>query len=69
MMLLPQMALAALCLGLGLFPGLVLQLLDAVLTSLPGLEPETDCTLFCKRIARPVRESTYARAGIPITGG
>lgn len=35
-----------------------------------GLEPEpTAYALFCKRIPRPLREETYARAGIPLTGG
>lgn len=33
-----------------------------------GLEPERTFALFCKRIARPVREEAYARAGVPITG-
>jgi hydrogenase-4 component B len=40
-MLVPQALLAALCVGLGLFPGVVLRLLDGVLTSLPGLQPPT----------------------------
>ena len=35
-----------------------------------GLEVEpTAYALFCKRVLQPVREETYARAGIPITGG
>ncbi len=42
MMLVPQAVLAVMCVGLGLFPGLVLQSLDAVVTSLPGLSPGTD---------------------------
>ena len=33
-----------------------------------AVEPEA-YVLFCKRLLRPVREETYARAGIPITGG
>jgi hydrogenase-4 component B len=40
-MLVPQALLAALCVGLGLFPGVVLRLLDGVLTSLPGVQPPT----------------------------
>jgi hydrogenase-4 component B len=40
-MLLPQAFLAALCVGLGLFPGLVLRALGSVRASLPGLEPGT----------------------------
>ena len=32
------------------------------------VEPEA-YALFCKRLLHPVREETYARAGIPITGG
>jgi hydrogenase-4 component B len=38
-MLAPQALLAALCLGLGVFPGAVLHVLDGVLGSLPGLQP------------------------------
>ena len=34
-----------------------------------GLAPQQEFVLLCRRIARPVREETYARAGIPITGG
>lgn len=34
-----------------------------------GLVPTADYTLFCRRIARPVREEGYVRAGIPIRGG
>jgi hydrogenase-4 component B len=41
-MLVPQAFLAALCIGLGLFPGLVLEALDSVMASLPGLEHRTD---------------------------
>lgn len=33
-----------------------------------GMEPERAFTLHCKRIARPVRDEAYVRAGIPITG-
>jgi hydrogenase-4 component B len=38
-MLAPQAVLAALCIGLGLFPGAVLRALGGVLASLPGLQP------------------------------
>jgi hydrogenase-4 component B len=38
-MLAPQAFLAALCIGLGLFPGAVLRALSGVLASLPGLQP------------------------------
>ena len=38
LMLVPQGYLAALCVGLGLFPGIVLQSLDRVLASLPGVQ-------------------------------
>jgi hydrogenase-4 component B len=41
-MLVPQAFLAALCLGLGLLPGLVLRSLDGVLASLPGVRPRAD---------------------------
>jgi hydrogenase-4 component B len=42
MMLVPQAFLAALCVGLGLFPGLVLRALGGVMASLPGLQPRAD---------------------------
>ncbi len=41
-MLVPQAFLAALCVGLGLFPGLVLRALGRVSASLPGLEARTN---------------------------
>ena len=41
-MLVPQAFLAAMCLGLGLFPGLVLRNLEGVLTSIPGVSPPAD---------------------------
>jgi hydrogenase-4 component B len=41
-MLVPQALLAVLCLGLGLFPGTVLEALGGVLASLPGVEPSAD---------------------------
>jgi hydrogenase-4 component B len=41
-MLVPQAFLAALCVGLGLFPGVVLEALGSVRASLPGLENGTD---------------------------
>ena len=34
-----------------------------------GLEPQQEFVLLCRRIARPVRQEGYARAGIPIIGG
>jgi hydrogenase-4 component B len=40
-MLVPQGFLAALCVGLGLFPALALHALEAVTASLPGLQPPT----------------------------
>jgi hydrogenase-4 component B len=40
-MLVPQALLAALCVGLGLFPGIVLRALESVMGSLPGLQPPT----------------------------
>ena len=39
LMLVPQVFLAALCVGLGLFPGVVLEALDGVTASLPGMPP------------------------------
>jgi hydrogenase-4 component B len=44
-MLVPQALLAALCVILGLFPGLVLEALGRVLASLPGIEPRQDMAL------------------------
>jgi hydrogenase-4 component B len=41
-MLGPQALLAALCVALGLFPGVVLSVLGRVLASLPGLPPQVD---------------------------
>ena len=41
-MLVPQAFLAALCAGLGLFPGVVLRILGGVMASLPGLQPHED---------------------------
>jgi hydrogenase-4 component B len=43
-MLAPQAFLAALCVGLGLFPGVVLRALGGVMASLPGLPPQADLT-------------------------
>jgi hypothetical protein len=34
-----------------------------------GMTPHQEFVLLCRRIARPVREEGYARAGIPIIGG
>ena len=34
-----------------------------------GLVPQREFVLLCRRVARPVREEGYARAGIPIIGG
>jgi hydrogenase-4 component B len=41
-MLAPQAFLAILCIGLGLFPGVVLSVLSAVTASLPGLQVRVD---------------------------
>jgi hydrogenase-4 component B len=41
-MLAPQAWLAACCVGLGVFPGFVLRVLEAVMVSLPGLQPPPD---------------------------
>jgi hydrogenase-4 component B len=40
--LVPQAFLAALCVGLGLFPGAVLRALESVMVSLPGMAPRAD---------------------------
>jgi hydrogenase-4 component B len=42
LMLVPQSALAILCVGLGLFPGVALHALGGVLQSLPGLPPTVE---------------------------
>jgi hydrogenase-4 component B len=39
-MLVPQAFLAALCVGLGLFPGLVVRVLGGAMATLPGLRPQ-----------------------------
>jgi hydrogenase-4 component B len=44
-MLAPQAVLAALCVGLGLFPGVVLRSLGGVLASLPGVQPRSRLAL------------------------
>jgi len=44
-MLVPQALLATLCVGFGLFPGMVLEALGSVMGSLPGLEPREDMAL------------------------
>lgn len=41
-MLAPQVFLAVLCVGLGLFPGVVLRALERVMGSLPGMQPGTN---------------------------
>ena len=53
LMIAPQVFLAVLCLGLGLFPGIVLRALDGVTASLPGLQPA----------------SSLAAAGVGMTSG
>jgi hydrogenase-4 component B len=50
-MLVPQAFLAALCIGLGLFPGLVLRALGRVSSSLPGLEARPDLAVGALGIA------------------
>jgi hydrogenase-4 component B len=45
LMLLPQAYLATLCVGLGLFPGLVIRALGAVIDSLPGLHARPEIAL------------------------
>jgi hydrogenase-4 component B len=44
-MLVPQAFLALLCLGLGLFPGLVVSTLGRVMASMPGLQPPREMVL------------------------
>lgn len=50
-MLVPQAMLAAMCIGLGLFPGRVLRVLETVMTSLPGLRPGADLASSGTRMA------------------
>ena len=54
-MLAPQAVLAALCLGLGVFPGAVLLALRGVLASLPGLEPSAALAWGAAGMTSPVR--------------
>lgn len=54
MMLVPLAFLAALCLGLGMFPGVVLSALTGVLMSLPGLSPAARLAWGSTGMASPV---------------
>ena len=45
LMLVPQAFLAAMCIALGLFPGVVLRALGGVMASLPGLQPRGDVAM------------------------
>jgi hydrogenase-4 component B len=58
-MLVPQVWLAALCVALGIFPGAVLQVLDRVLMSLPGLPHQPD--VFRGRLAMTTGGGSFDR--------
>jgi len=62
-MLAPQVFLAAMCVGLGLFPGLVLQNLGGVLALMPGVRPPAD--LVQSQLAIASGSATFDRV-VPI---
>jgi hydrogenase-4 component B len=59
LMLAPQVLLAALCVGLGLFPGAALRALNPVLLSLPGLQSVAALARTPTGIASPIRSFDY----------
>lgn len=70
-MLLPQAFLAALCLGLGVFPGVVLTALRGVMVSLPGLQPPPEMVrgpLGMAATAGPFAAVTPGTLGLALTG-
>jgi hydrogenase-4 component B len=71
-MLLPQAVLAACCLALGVFPGVVLAALRSVLASLPGLEPSPGMVrgpLGMAAAAGPFAAVTPFALGAALAGG
>jgi hydrogenase-4 component B len=70
-MLGPQAWLAALCIGLGVFPGVVLRSLSGVLRSLPGLQPATSLGWGSVGIRSPVASFDHvvpAMFGVALIG-
>ncbi len=71
-MLLPQAFLAALCVALGVFPGVVLTVLSRVMVSLPGLEPPPEMVrgpLGMAATAGPFAAVTPGALGLALVGG
>src|SRR5207244_2861937 len=71
-MLAPQALLAALCVGLGLFPGVVVRVIGGLLTSLPGMQPGADMVRGAIGMASGVGsfdQVAPAMLGIAIVGG
>jgi hydrogenase-4 component B len=71
-MLAPQACLAALCFGLGLFPGVVLRPLGGVLASLPGVQPRPGLALGGLGMTSTVAsfdQVTPAVLGVALLGG
>jgi hydrogenase-4 component B len=70
-MLAPQAFLAAACLGLGLFPGAVLEALGGVLPSLPGLRPSVSvgwAAVATTSLAGPFDHLVPATFGLVVLG-
>jgi len=71
-MLLPQAFLAALCIALGVFPGVVLTALRGVMISLPGLQPPPEMVrgpLGMAATAGPFATVTPGALGLAFVGG
>jgi hydrogenase-4 component B len=71
-MLVPQACLAALCIVLGLFPGVVIAALTTVMTTLPGVQPPPEMVrgaLGMAAAAGPFATVTPAALGLALMGG
>jgi hydrogenase-4 component B len=66
MMLVPQAFLAALCVGLGLFPGIIIRALMSVMASLPGVQPRAGFVLGALGMASGVESFDHV---IPVVLG
>ena len=64
LMLVPQAWLAALCVALGLFPGVVLRALGPVIVSLPGLQQTSPMTAGALGMASAIQSFDYVAPGI-----
>ena len=71
-MLVPQVFLAALCVALGVFPGVVITALSGVMVSLPGLQPPPEMVrgpLGMAATAAPFATVTPGALGLALMGG